>query len=108
MIPQADQQVLVDRYKRGIYNAIQSDPFLAQCTTEDADSTRFHACERWFRCDMCKNGKDSGKGRLVVQVKMVEVCSTAWDEYEQQFLVNLGNAARGEGPWPTEIVSTTT
>lgn len=96
------EQVHVDRYKRGIYAAIRSNPFLVQCTTEDPDATRFHACERWFRCGKCREGND----RLVVQVKMVEVDLASWDMRQQMFLTELNNAAMGDGAWPSEIVST--
>ncbi|EPT05368.1 hypothetical protein FOMPIDRAFT_1111639 [Fomitopsis schrenkii] len=45
-----NSQIHVDRYKFGVYNNI-SDPFLRRIITSDAASTRFHACERFSRCE---------------------------------------------------------
>lgn len=43
-------QIHVDRYKYEVYTNI-SDPILRQLVTRDPTSTRFHACERFDRCD---------------------------------------------------------
>lgn len=103
-------QVHVDRYKRSIYAAVETDPFLLACTTSDPSATRFHACERRFKCVECRTFDKSGKrvwneGRRVVHVNMVEVKAATWDIQQVAFRDKLGKAACGEGDWPFNIVS---
>ncbi|CAK9779698.1 unnamed protein product [Cutaneotrichosporon oleaginosum] len=93
-----NQPVHADRYKRSIYGAVQSNPFLLNCTTDDPRATRFHVCDRFGRCEMARN-------RDVVQVVLVEAKSTAWELQNQQRLNELNNAALGEGKWPMQIAS---
>lgn len=101
----SDNQVHVDRYKRSIYGAVQSDPFLLRCTTMDPKATRFHACDRYNRCEQCDSRKSFAAKKPAVQVTMVEVKSAAYELHQQEFLRELNQAALGEGQWPREIVS---
>lgn len=91
--------VHVDRYKRSIYASLKTDRFLAQCTTLDASSTRFHACDRRHKCDACRSSKD------MVTVHMVEMKDAQIVLQREAFLQELGDAAIGEGEWPRTIVS---
>jgi hypothetical protein len=106
----AHRQVHVDRYKRSIYAAVKSDPFLLACTTSDPHATRFHACERRFKCEACRTFDKQGRrlwnaDRRVIHVNMVEVKAAGWDLQHRDFVEKLGRAALGEGPWPFNIVS---
>ena len=107
------KQIHVDRYKRSIYAAIQSDQFLQACTTLDPYISRFHACERRAKCEACRTvDRSSGKrlwnsDKRVVDVNMVEVKDAAWALHHQSFVYALSRAAIGEGPWPYTIVSNT-
>ena len=96
-------QVCVDRYKQSVYKAVHSDPELLACTTRDPHATRLHACERYDRCLVC--GWRSSK--MVVNVAMVEVKAADYEITKAAFLAQLGDAACGEGDWPTTIVSST-
>ena len=105
-----DQPVHVDRYKRSIYSAVKSDPFLLACTTTDANVTRFHACERRFKCEGCRTFDERGKRvynleKMIVNVNMVEIKTAAWDLQHRDFIEDLRKAAVGEGAWPYNIVS---
>ncbi|BEI95442.1 hypothetical protein CcaverHIS631_0103910 [Cutaneotrichosporon cavernicola] len=91
-----NQPIHADRYKRSIYGAVESDPFLLGCTTNDPTITRFHVCDRYNRCQMAKQ-------KNVVQVVMAEVKSASWQLRHQQFLNTLNSAALGETPWPMII-----
>ncbi|KAH9949777.1 hypothetical protein B0H21DRAFT_889437 [Amylocystis lapponica] len=44
-------KIHVDRYKYSQYSRLAGDPFLRCIITEDASTTRFHACERFNRCE---------------------------------------------------------
>lgn len=103
-------QVLVDRYKRELYEAVQTDPFLTACTTISLGETRFHACERAARCVDCRKfakgqGRVYNTDKLIVDVVMVEVKQASWEVEHREFLDKLGKAATGEGAWPYQIVS---
>ncbi|GMK56726.1 hypothetical protein CspeluHIS016_0305660 [Cutaneotrichosporon spelunceum] len=91
-----NQPIHADRYKRSIYGAVQSDPFMLNCTTDDPTVTRFHACDRYNRCEVAQK-------KEVVQVVMVEVKSAAWELRHQHFLSTLNRAALGEVEWPRTI-----
>ncbi|TFK65604.1 hypothetical protein BDN72DRAFT_845347 [Pluteus cervinus] len=90
----------VDRYKHGIYNHI-SDTFLHRIATLDASATRFHACERFDRCDHVAVDEDpqqgivskSRMGHHVVYVNPVTMGSTSWMLYLQDTKSRL---AKGE------------
>lgn len=106
----AHVQIHVDRYKRSIYTAVQTDPFLLSCTTTDPSVTRFHACERRFKCDYCRTFDKTGQrswnlDKRIVTINMVEVKSATWDLQQVAFREKLGRAACGEAEWPFTIVS---
>lgn len=104
-----NEKVHVDRYKRQIYSAVRSDPFLLNCTTTDPHETRFHACERFAKCVACRRFDDeSGKpvynlNKMIVHVNMVEVKQVGWDSRRQGFMETLFKAAGKGGPWPLNI-----
>ncbi|KAK6905298.1 hypothetical protein I204_05244 [Kwoniella mangroviensis CBS 8886] len=104
-----NEPVHVDRYKRSIYTAIETDPYLLMCTTTDAHSTRFHACERTHKCMACRRFESGNRkpvynlDKRIVSVNMVEVKEASWAMEHQDFLDRLGKAALGEGPWPYNI-----
>jgi hypothetical protein len=86
-------QIHVDRYKFSIYHHI-SDPFLRAITTKDPSSTRFHACERFHRCEYVAVDNDDGSGgsysnctshmgKRVVYVNPVTLGTASWDLYLQ-------------------------
>ena len=88
---------------------MHSEPFLKACTTLDPYSTRFHACERRAKCEVCRTFDRSGRrvwnmDKRVVHVNMVEVKTAAWSIQHASFVEALGKAAIGEGPWPYTIV----
>ncbi|RDB27782.1 DNA cross-link repair 1A protein [Hypsizygus marmoreus] len=81
----------VDRYKYSVYHHIE-DPFLRSITTQDPSSTRFHACERFHRCeyvavddhpDASQYNTVSHMGKRVVYVNPVTMGSQSWDLYLQ-------------------------
>ncbi|KIM77746.1 hypothetical protein PILCRDRAFT_825184 [Piloderma croceum F 1598] len=85
-------KVHVDRYKYSIYRHI-SDPFLRALVTCDPSSTRFHACERFCRCEYVavengtskdKDGKYSSvnkEGRTVIYINPVTMGERRWSSY---------------------------
>ncbi|KAI9066819.1 hypothetical protein FKP32DRAFT_1565004 [Trametes sanguinea] len=80
-------KVHVDRYKHGIYSHITGDPFLTSIITKDGSSTRFHACERFNRCEHVRvNGRESHTpaGHHVVYVNPVNMGTAAWEAYVAQ------------------------
>ena len=46
-------QIHVDRYKHDVYTSL-SDQELKDLASPDMKSTRFHACERFSRCEMVR------------------------------------------------------
>ncbi|KAI0769087.1 hypothetical protein BD413DRAFT_559623 [Trametes elegans] len=77
-------QIHVDRYKHSVYSRITGDPFLKSIITKDGASTRFHACERFDRCEHVRvNGRESHtpSGDHVVYVNPVNMTSAAWEVY---------------------------
>ncbi|KAK0497910.1 beta-lactamase-like protein [Armillaria luteobubalina] len=46
-----DSRIHMDRYKHAIYSHLANEPLLRLISTHDAGSTRFHACERFERCE---------------------------------------------------------
>ncbi|KAI0335707.1 hypothetical protein GY45DRAFT_1267000 [Cubamyces sp. BRFM 1775] len=80
-------KVHVDRYKHSVYSHLIGDPFLKSIITRDSASTRFHACERFDRCDYVRvNGRESHTpaGHHVVYVNPVNMGTTAWQQYLKQ------------------------
>ncbi|KAF9483033.1 hypothetical protein BDN70DRAFT_852304 [Pholiota conissans] len=80
-------RIHVDRYKLSIYQTL-SDPFLGHIVTSDPSSTRFHACERFHRCDFVAVDNNasysnamSSKGKRVIYINPVNMEKSKWDEY---------------------------
>lgn len=100
----------MDRYKRSIYAAVKSDPYLLDCTTLDPLASRFHACDRRAKCSECRRFDKKGQAvynldKRIVHVNMVEIKTAAWAIQQEAFIVQLGRAAVGEADWPFNIVS---
>ncbi|PFH48640.1 hypothetical protein AMATHDRAFT_5610 [Amanita thiersii Skay4041] len=82
-------QIHVDRYKCSIYERL-SDPFLRMIVTTDSNSTRFHACERFDRCEQVAVNNESHlsdgyavsrNGKHVVYVNPVTMGVESWEHY---------------------------
>ncbi|KAL1741444.1 hypothetical protein HDZ31DRAFT_45420 [Schizophyllum fasciatum] len=92
----------LDRYKYGILKSI-SDPFLRRLATADPTATRFHACERFDRCEHVAVDDEVGRprkvisrtGKRVVYVNPVSMEEEKWDEYLTEHKALL---ERGETP----------
>ncbi|GLB41473.1 putative DNA repair protein [Lyophyllum shimeji] len=91
----------VDRYKYSVYHHT-SDPFLRLVTTQDPSSTRFHACERFHRCEYVAVDDEPGQsqynttshlGKRVVYVNPVNMGSQSWALYLKDTRARL---SRGE------------
>ncbi|TRM64151.1 hypothetical protein BD626DRAFT_456611 [Schizophyllum amplum] len=88
-----------DRYKYNIYTHI-SDYFLRAIATLDAGATRFHACERFDRCEEVAVDDEAGHprnvvsrtGKRVVYVNPVNMEEDKWNEYltEQKAALEAG------------------
>ncbi|KAI0715641.1 beta-lactamase-like protein [Cerioporus squamosus] len=77
-------KIHVDRYKHGVYSHITGDPFLRSIITRDETMTRFHACERFERCEQVRvNGRESHtpSGDHVVYVNPVNMTVASWQRY---------------------------
>ncbi|KAI0712393.1 hypothetical protein C8Q76DRAFT_857903 [Earliella scabrosa] len=86
-------KIHVDRYKYGVYAHITGDPFLQSIITRDETLTRFHACERFERCEQVRvNGRESHtpSGHHVVYVNPVNMDVASWERY----LANTGEQLR--------------
>ena len=81
-----------------MYNNI-SDPFLKRIITSDAASTRFHACERFNRCEHVSVDGNGGRaptaaanaapsvsvtGKHVVYVNPVTMGAAEWQRYMKE------------------------
>ena len=66
-------QIHVDRYKHSVYSHI-SDPFMRSLITLDASKTRFHACERFNRCQHASADD-------VVYINPVTIGKVKWEQY---------------------------
>ncbi|KAI0362982.1 hypothetical protein BV20DRAFT_234269 [Pilatotrama ljubarskyi] len=80
-------KIHVDRYKHGIYSHLTGDPFIKSIITRDGTSTRFHACERFARCEHVRvNGREAHtpSGHHVVYVNPVNMGTAAWELYLKQ------------------------
>ncbi|KAH9936509.1 uncharacterized protein B0H18DRAFT_1206791 [Fomitopsis serialis] len=91
-----DSQIHVDRYKHSVYTSITGDAFLKHIITADAGSTRFHACERFNRCEHVSVDGNGGRaptaaanagpslssaGKHVVYVNPVTMGTAGWELY---------------------------
>ena len=77
-------QIHVDRYKATVYSRL-SDPFLRGILTRDPKSTRFHACERFDRCDVVPFND-----RSVVYINPMKISTMNWNEYYAATKMQLG------------------
>ncbi|KAF8637006.1 hypothetical protein AX17_003104 [Amanita inopinata Kibby_2008] len=84
-------QIHVDRYKFSIYQH-QSDPFLRSLMTTDASATRFHACERFHRCEHVAVENEptasgafamSRTGKRVIYVNPLTMGIESWELYQR-------------------------
>ncbi|KAJ6480729.1 beta-lactamase-like protein, partial [Mycena vitilis] len=90
----------LDRYKHGIYTSI-SDPVLRTIGTRDEAATRFHACERFDRCEYvaavdshrASTGR-SQKGKRLVYVNPVTMDAARWATYLQETKLAIGRGER--------------
>lgn len=76
-------QIHVDRYKYSVLTSL-SDNDLQSLGTRDETSTRFHACERFDRCDHISHHEQT-----VVYVNPVLLGVTAWEAYLHQTVNRL-------------------
>ncbi|TCD62352.1 hypothetical protein EIP91_006981 [Steccherinum ochraceum] len=86
-------KIHVDRYKHSIYTRLKSEPFLNSIVTADPASTRFHACERFDRCDeVAVEGRQAytSKKRHVVYVNPVTMGKEKWAAYVRETHAILG------------------
>lgn len=72
---QKNPQIHVDRYKHCIYSHLSHEG-LSRIITRDISSTRFHACERFDRCEEVE-----GRGKSAVYVNPVPMGSEDWSKY---------------------------
>jgi hypothetical protein len=72
---QSNSQIHVDRYKHCIYSHL-SHGGLSKIITRDMSSTRFHACERFDRCEAVER-----VGKSLVYVNPVPMGSEDWGGY---------------------------
>ncbi|EMD40185.1 hypothetical protein CERSUDRAFT_122252 [Gelatoporia subvermispora B] len=101
----------VDRYKYEVYSNISGDPFLRSVITRDAGSTRFHACERFDRCQFVKvddqgqraprvatssnaSSSTNSQGAHVVYINPVTMGSAAWKLYLEETKQKLRQGER--------------
>lgn len=98
------QQIHVDRYKHNVYSHLSGDPFLRSIITRDAASTRFHACERFDRCEYVDAPREHASAAKVipsinssaghvVYVNPVTMGVAGWELYQKETKAKL---ARGE------------
>ena len=65
--------------------------------TQDSNSTRFHACERFDRCEQVKvDGRAShtADGNHVVYINPVTMGTVGWDAYVKETLAQLERRER--------------
>ena len=76
----------MDRYKYSVYTHI-SDHFLRHIVTCNGADTRFHACERFDRCEHVKvSGRAAftASGTHVVYINPVNMSRTKWGAYLEE------------------------
>lgn len=90
------EQIHVDRYKHSVYSHLTCEPFLKSIITRDEKSTRFHACERFERCDEVRvddRASHTSSGAHVVYVNPVIMGIASWESYVRKTTERL---SRGE------------
>ncbi|KAG8965244.1 hypothetical protein FRC03_000789 [Tulasnella sp. 419] len=71
-------KIHVDRYKHAIYSSLEQ-PHLASIITDDPAYTRFHACERFNRCEeVCQEATNT------VYVTPRDMGTTRWQVYHHE------------------------
>jgi hypothetical protein len=68
-------QIHVDRYKHSVYSHLSHEE-LSTVVTRDMSSTRFHACERFDRCEEVER-----LGKSAVYVNPAPIGSEDWSQY---------------------------
>ncbi|KAF8191441.1 beta-lactamase-like protein [Mycena galopus ATCC 62051] len=93
-------QIHLDRYKHSVYTNI-SDPALRSLGTRDDAASRFHACERFDRCDYVAAVDShrastglSRKGKYLVYVNPVTMDAARWGTYLQETKLAIGRGDR--------------
>ncbi|KAJ7597693.1 hypothetical protein C8J56DRAFT_1159547 [Mycena floridula] len=86
-------QIHFDRYKHTIYTHLNSEPVLAAIGTSDPSSTRFHACERFAKCEFVDVGSEpddqgvwsttSKLGQRVVYINPCDMSTAKWNDYQR-------------------------
>jgi len=72
---QSCSQIHVDRYKHSVYSHLLHEGS-SRIITTNMSSTRFHACERFDRCEVVER-----LGKSIVYVNPVPMGSEDWDQY---------------------------
>lgn len=97
-------QIHVDRYKHSVLSHLSNDPYMRSIITRDSSTTRFHACERFDRCEHVRvEGRNSHTpaGNHVVYINPVTMSKEKWEAYLKQTKARL---SRGE---PVNILVST-
>ena len=90
-----NHQIHVDRYKHDVYMSLTDDPFMKAIVTKELGKTRFHACERFSRCNEVNYNDPS-----VVYINMVNINCENWKLYRDQTKAQIDS-----GTFPTFLVS---
>ncbi|KAF5361843.1 hypothetical protein D9756_002075 [Leucocoprinus leucothites] len=93
-------KIHVDRYKDNVYQSV-SDPYMRLILTRDPTSTRFHACERFHRCDHVWVDNEDGTygnaisrlGKRVIYINPITMGCTSWKLYLQETKQQLAAGA---------------
>ncbi|KAI0793527.1 beta-lactamase-like protein [Abortiporus biennis] len=103
-------KIHVDRYKSSIFSHLTSDPYMRSIITTNEDETRFHACERWKRCETCEviedsdtlassyttaSTKTSGKGGVDIRTKAIRGSFTK----EGRRVIFINPVSMGKDAW---------
>ncbi|KAK0189903.1 beta-lactamase-like protein [Armillaria mellea] len=95
-----DSRIHMDRYKHDIYSHLANEPLLRSICTRDAGSTRFHACERFERCEYVdvpasRPRATSTSGNQVVYINPVSTMNKEqWAAYQHNTRLRI--VAQGE------------
>ncbi|KAL0579395.1 hypothetical protein V5O48_002620 [Marasmius crinis-equi] len=87
-------KIHLDRYKHSLYTHLRNDPLLELLATDEPESTRFHACERFDRCHVVNVARgDTNRtrdNRRVVYVNPVSsMTPDLWEEYQSHMKEKL-------------------
>ncbi|KAG8997285.1 hypothetical protein FRB93_000418 [Tulasnella sp. JGI-2019a] len=81
-------KVHVDRYKYRLYTSL-SEPIFKDILTTDPRATRFHACERFNKCDQVHCEVQD-----VIYVNPQDMPLTAWQKYHSETMNGLAQGVR--------------